>query len=78
MISRSRTIDFGEPADALAHRNRWQRRLLAVDFYRSPFKLMLPDETDRYRTFLGATMSILTVFLLIIYSVYKLNTMIGF
>ena len=40
--------------------------------------MILPDASDRYKTFLGALMSLFTIFLLIFYSAYKLNTMFSF
>ena len=56
--------------------DRCQRGILRFDFYKQPFRLLLPDRKNEYRTFAGGLLSILTIVLMLYYATYKLNTLI--
>ena len=52
-----------------------QRRFLNLDLFRQPFNFLLPDQKDRYRTFLGALLSLITLMGLVAYSVVRLTAL---
>ena len=58
-------------------RKRSSSSILALDLYRQPFHLQLPDGQNEYRTRLGAVLSILTIVLLLAYGIYKTVSLIG-
>ena len=41
--------------------------------YRQPFRLLLPDGHDTYRTFLGSLMSVITLVTMLAYGSYKVS-----
>lgn len=77
-MNRARTINFGDPAEYQAHERKCQKRMLGLDFYRQPFRFIMPDQSDRYRSFIGSIMTLITFALLLLYSGYKLNIMVRF
>ena len=46
--------------------------------YKEPFKLQLPDKTDRYRTICGSLLSCITVLFLLLYAIYKLSSLVDY
>ena len=54
-----------------------QERFLLLDIYRQPFRLLLPDESGMYRTFMGSMLSLLTIVTVIIYGGYKTNDLVN-
>ena len=52
--------------------DKLQQRMLSLDLYRLPFRLLLPDNQDQYRTFLGSILSIFTVVIILTYTGYKM------
>ena len=48
-----------------------QKKALNLDIYRTPFLFKLPDNKERYRTFLGAILSVLTIIAVLAYGGYK-------
>jgi len=52
-----------------------QRRFLNLDLFRQPFRFLLPDQQDRYRTFLGALLSLITLMGLVAFSVVRLTAL---
>lgn len=55
----------------LSRSDRCQRQALKVDFYKQPFKLLLPDGNDTYKTFIGSFLSVLTIITMVTYASYK-------
>ena len=51
---------------------RCQKATLKFDLYKQPFRLLLPDEKDEYRTFVGAMLTIVTVITVVVYGGLKL------
>ena len=57
---------------------RCQKSTLKFDLYKQPFRLLLPDEKDEYRTFAGAILTICSIFLVLIYAGFKVSTLISY
>ena len=57
---------------------RLQQTVLSVDMYKQPFQFILPDGRSKYRSFVGAVLSIITLLTVLTYFVYKLNVIINF
>lgn len=53
-------------------------KILDMDLYQSSFLFLLPDHKDKYRTCLGACLSIFTVLALIIFASYRTIVMLNF
>ena len=53
-------------------------RMLTLDLYREPFRVLLPDNEGKYRTLLGAIFSLATMFVLLTYAGFKFNTLVNF
>ena len=51
---------------------RCQKFTIKVDLYKQPFRLLLPDEKDEYRTFAGAILTICTFIIVLVYASLKL------
>ena len=49
-----------------------QKGTLKLDLYKQPFRLLLPDEKDEYRTFAGSLLTVMTVIIVLVYGGYKL------
>ena len=47
--------------------------LLPFDLYKQPFRLLLPDGRDEYRTFAGGALSILTIIVVLIFAAYEIK-----
>ena len=62
----------------LSRCERFQQLSINLDLYKQPFRLLLPDEKDEYRTFAGAILTICTFFLGLIYAVIKLQILFGY
>ena len=48
---------------------------MKCDLYKQPFRLLLPDEKDSYRTFSGAFLTILSIIGVTVYAAMKLTIM---
>ena len=70
--------DIGSGHITARNRSTCQKGVLALDIYKQPIRLQLPDSSDRYRTFLGSMLSCMTVWLVSLYAVYKLHTLVNF
>ena len=57
---------------------RVQQTVLNVDMFKEPFQLILPDGKGKYRSFVGAVLSIMTLSTVLTYFVYKVNVIINF
>ena len=57
---------------------RCQRGTLFLDIYKQPFRLLLPDGNDAYKSFLGAVLSIITLLTLLSYASYKFNDLVNY
>ena len=51
--------------------------MLHLDLYKQPFRLLLPDRKNEYRTFTGAALTILTIIVLLAYGGVKLSALIA-
>ena len=60
----------------LSATDRCQRNILRFDFYKQPFRLILPDEKDAYRTLTGACLTALTFVFMLLYLLAKVQAMI--
>ena len=50
-----------------------QRKFMKIDIFAQPFRLILPDGENKYRSFLGSLLSLLTAILLVGYGAYKIQ-----
>ena len=55
-----------------------QKGTLKLDLYKQPFRLLLPDEKDEYRTFAGALLTVITVIIVLVYAGFKLQTLLDY
>mmetsp|Transcript_3956 Transcript_3956/g.4738 ORF Transcript_3956/g.4738 Transcript_3956/m.4738 type:complete len:225 (-) Transcript_3956:1540-2214(-) len=55
-----------------------QQKILWLDLYKQPFRLLLPDGSDQYKSFLGSLLSILTVMTLLSYATYKFSSLVSY
>ena len=51
--------------------DKFQQSSLFLDIYRQPFRLLLPDGHDTYRTLIGAVLSFLSIVVLLAYGSFK-------
>ena len=51
--------------------------MLRFDLYKQPFRLLLPDGKNEYRTCTGALMSISTLLVVLLYASYKITILIS-
>ena len=56
--------------------DRCQQGMLRLDLYKQPFRLLLPDGKNEYRTFVGATLSLFTVVIVLIYGSFKIQQLV--
>ena len=68
----------GRHNENLSSLERCQKFTIKADLYKQPFRLLLPDEKDEYRTFAGATLTICTLAVVLIYAVIKLQILFGY
>ena len=54
-----------------------QKGTLRFDLYKQPFRLLLPDEKDMYRTLAGALLTIFSVVLVLVYAGYKVGILVS-
>ena len=52
--------------------DKCQQKFLDLDLYQQPFMFLLPDERDKYRTFLGSLLSLATFITITVFAAYKL------
>lgn len=52
--------------------------MLYADLYKQPFKFLLPDEKDTYRTFMGSIMTIVTVIFVMVFAYFKLERLLDY
>ena len=45
--------------------------------YQTPFNLVLPDDRASYRTLCGSIMSMLTVYVILLFAVYKIVNLVS-
>ena len=57
-------------------RKSCKQRALVLDIYKEPFKLLMPDGSDKYRTSCGAILSCLTLIILMSYAIFKLQSLL--
>ncbi len=50
--------------------DKCQRSSLVCDLFPQPFRLLLPDGEDKYRTFAGTLLSIASVVIVLSYTVF--------
>ena len=55
--------------------DRCQKSTLRFDLYKQPFRLLLPDEKDTYRTFVGAMLTIFSIILVLVYAGFKVGNL---
>ena len=46
--------------------------------YKQPFRLLLPDEKDEYRTFAGAILTIFSIVVVLVYAGFKISTLLSY
>ena len=46
-----------------------------MDLFRTPFRLIMPGNTDQYRSMLGSIFTIITLMLLLSYASFKFSTL---
>ena len=51
---------------------------MILDVYKRPFNFLLPSKTEYYRNYLGMTLSLITILLLIAYGTFKFKALILF
>ena len=51
--------------------------MLKFDVYKQPFRLLLPDGKNEYRTFAGSVLSLFTILVVIFYGGFKLQILMG-
>ena len=76
MPVKRKSIDFAG-AENLSSRNACQKGMLRADLYKQPFRFLLPDRQDRYRTFIGSLLSIFTFTVLTLFALYRIITMLS-
>ena len=57
--------------------DRCQRSVTSFDLYKQPFRLLLPDGKNEYRTCTGALMSISTLLVVLLYATYKITILVS-
>ena len=57
--------------------SKFERGVLMLDSYKRPFSLLMPENTDRYRTFVGAFFTIVTLLVVLSYASYKFNDLLN-
>ena len=50
-------------------------KALMIDAYGRPFEFILPNGTRRYKTLLGSILTVITVIVAFIYTIYKFQLM---
>ena len=51
--------------------------MLSFDLYKQPFRLLLPDGKNEFRTFCGSISSIITILVVLSYSSQKITTLVS-
>lgn len=66
------------PADLGSHGcNKFMQKALIFDVYGRPMMFMLPNTQQRYKTIVGSLCTILTIGIVFVYAVYKLELLIN-
>ena len=68
----------GRHNENLSRGERCQKFTIKADLYKQPFRLLLPDEKDEYRTFAGSILTICTFIVVLIYATIKLQILFGY
>ena len=55
-----------------------KQKVLAIDLFDQPFYFMMPDHRDRYRTILGAVLTIITFILILGYGLFKITDLLEY
>ena len=63
----------GRQHQNLSRKESCQKFVIKFDLYKQPFRLLLPDEKDEYRTFCGSLLTIFTLSVTLVYAVLKLQ-----
>ena len=75
-MKRQKTVMFERPKQG--RMINFYRSMLHFDFYRVPFRLMLPDGEYYYRTLVGSVFSICTIVGLTIFLILKVAAMTSY
>ena len=51
--------------------------MLHFDLYKQPFRLLLPDGKNEYRTFAGAVLSLVTILVILSYGGFKFTELVS-
>ena len=68
----------GRQAQNLSRKESCQKFVIKFDLYKQPFRLLLPDEKDEYRTFCGSLLTIFTLSVTLVYAVLKLQILFNY
>ena len=52
-----------------------QKKFMVLDLFRQPFRFLLPDREDMYRTFLGSSLSLLCFIILLGFGALKVTAL---
>ena len=63
----------GRQPQNLSRKESCQKFVIKFDLYKQPFRLLLPDQKDEYRTFCGSLLTIFTLLVTLAYAVVKLQ-----
>ena len=55
-----------------------KQKMLVFDHQAKPVQFLMPDQEPKYRSFLGAIISLITILLVISYAFYKITDLIEF
>ena len=55
-----------------------QRGTLRFDLYKQPFRMLLPDQKDEYRTFIGAVLTISSIITVLVFATFKIDTLVNY
>ena len=50
---------------------------LELDIYRRPFQLLLPDQRNYHRTFIGSILSVITLLIILSYATYQMGALLS-
>ena len=58
--------------------SHYAKNMMVIDLYKRPFYFLMPDRTEYYRNYLGTCMSLLTIFIVIIYGIIKFRDLLEY
>ena len=68
----------GRHHENLRGKESCQKFVTKFDLYKQPFRLLLPDEKDEYRTFCGSLLTLFTLLTVSVYAGLKLKILTGY